>query len=207
MNKVKGIKSSMGSVDIESASQKLKGMLSEKRYIHSLGVMETAEKMACCFGVDPQKARIAGLLHDCAKDIDKDKMLVLCKQLGVKLDAVKREQRSLIHADLGAKLLETEFGIDDEEIISAVKYHTLGREYMTDLEKILYLADVIEPNRKPFDGIEELRSLCEANLDCAMLFAIERSIEYIQHRHRKLHSQTLAAQQYFLTICKEKVTE
>ncbi len=196
----------MGSVDIEAWSQKLKGMLSEKRYIHSLGVMETAEKMARRFGVDPEKAKIAGLLHDCAKDVDKDEMLVLCKKLGVKLDPVKREQRSLIHADLGAKFLETEFGITDHDIILAVKYHTLGRENMTDLEKILYLADVIEPNRKPFEGIEALRGLCESNLDCAMLFAIERSIDYVRHRRKKLHSQTLAAQQYFLTICKEKVT-
>lgn len=207
MKTAKGIKKSMGSLDIEAASQKLKGMLSEKRYIHSLGVMETAEKMAMCFGVDPQKAKVAGLLHDCAKGMDKDEMLALCKKLGVKLDPVKREQRSLIHADLGAKMLETEFGITDPDIISAVEYHTLGRENMTDLEKILYLADVIEPNRKPFEGIDTLRRLCQRNLDCAMLFAIERSIEYVQHRHRKLHSQTLAAQQYFLTICKEKVTE
>lgn len=199
-------KSGTGMLSIEAVEKKLRGMLSEKRYLHSLGVMETAEKMAHRFGEDPEKARLAGLLHDCAKDIDKDEMLVLCKQLDVPLDPVKREQRGLIHADLGARLLETEFGITDPEIISAVKYHTLGRENMTNLEKILYLADIIEPNRRPFEGIEALRSLCESNLNCAMLFAIERSIEHVLHRHKKLHSQTLAAQQYFLTICKEKVT-
>ena len=199
-------KMDMCALSLEAIEEKLKGLLSEKRYRHSLGVMETAEEMARRFGINPEKAKLAGLLHDCAKDIDKDEMLVLCKQLGIRLDPVKKEQRSLIHADLGAKLLETEFGITDQEIIDAVKYHTLGRENMTDLEKILYLADVIEPNRKPYEGIEDLRRLCKSNLDCAMLFAIERSIEYVQHRHKKLHSQTLAAQQYFLTICKEKVT-
>jgi len=193
-------------IDIEALEQKLAKMLTPNRYKHSLGVMETAEAMARRFGVSVIKARLAGLLHDCAKDIDKNKMIVMCESLGVPLDPVKREQRSLIHADLGAKLLETEFGITDPEIIGAVKYHTLGRENMTDLEKILYLADVIEPNRKPFEGLEDLRRLCESSLDCAMLFAIERAIEYILHRHNKLHSQTLAAQQYFLKICKEKVT-
>lgn len=193
-------------MDLEAMEEKLKGMLTEKRYRHSIGVMETAVEMAEIFGVDVEKARLAGLLHDCAKDIDKNKRIPLCKELGVLLDPVKKEQRGLIHADLGAKMLETEFGILDVEIIDAVKYHTLGREKMTDLEKILYLADIIEPNRTPFEGIEELRALCKTNLDCAMLFALERTIEYIQHRHKKLHSQTLQAQQYFLEICKEKVT-
>lgn len=193
-------------MDLEAMEEKLKGMLTEKRYRHSIGVMETAVEMAEIFGVDVEKAQLAGLLHDCAKDIDKNKRIPLCKELGVLLDPVKKEQRGLIHADLGAKMLETEFGILDVEIIDAVKYHTLGREKMTDLEKILYLADIIEPNRTPFEGIEELRALCKTNLDCAMLFALERTIEYIQHRHKKLHSQTLQAQQYFLEICKEKVT-
>ncbi len=193
-------------MDLEAMEQKLRGMLSEKRYRHSLGVMETAIEMAEIFGVDTEKARLAGLLHDCAKDIERSKRIPLCKELGVYLDPVKKDQKGLIHADLGAKMVETEFGITDIEVINAVKYHTLGRENMTDLEKILYLADIIEPNRKPFDGIEELRSLCRSNLDCAMLYALDRSIEYIQHRHKKLHSQTLQAQQYFLEICKEKVT-
>ena len=193
-------------MDLFSMEKKLQSMLTEKRYRHSLGVMETAVEMAKVFGVDEEKARLAGLLHDCAKDIDKNKMIPLCKELSVPLDPVKKESKGLIHADLGAKMLETEFGIFDPEIINAVKYHTLGRENMSDLEKILYLADIVEPNRVPFEGIEELRSLCKSNLDCAMLFALERSIDYIQHRHKKLHSQTLQAQQYFLEICKEKVT-
>ena len=196
----------LAKVDLASIEEKLRTMLSEKRYRHSLGVMETAVEMAEIFGVDTEKARLAGLLHDCAKDIERSKRIPLCKELGVKLDAVKKDQKGLIHADLGAKMVETEFGITDPEIIDAVKYHTLGRENMTDLEKILYLADIIEPNRVPFEGMEELRSLCRTNLNCAMLFALDRSIEYIQHRHKKLHSQTLQAQQYFLEICKEKVT-
>ncbi len=193
-------------IDIIALEEKLVTMLTPERYQHSLGVMQTAEKMAKRFGVDVTKARLAGLLHDCAKDIDKGEMVALCDKLGVELDPVKREQRSLIHADLGAKMLETEFGIEDPEIISAVKFHTLGRANMTDLEKILYLADVIEPNRKPYEGIDTLRQLCESNLDCAMLFAIDRSVEYVRHRHKKLHSQTLETQQYFLTLCKERVT-
>ena len=195
-----------GNMTLEAMEQKLAGMLTPARYIHSLGVMETAVGMARRFGANPEKARLAGLLHDCAKDIEFEKMIPLCDKLGVTLDPVKREQKGLIHADLGAKLLETEFGITDPEIIGAVKYHTLGRENMTDLEKILYLADMIEPNRRSYDGLDELRHLCKTNLNCAMLYGMERSIDHIRHKRKKLHSQTLAAQQYFLTLCKEKVT-
>ncbi len=193
----------LGTINVEVLKEKLSGMLSPSRFQHSLGVMETAEEMARRFGVDETRARIAGLLHDCAKDIDKNKMVPMCERLGVELDDVKREQKALIHADLGAALLEPEFGICDSEIYDAIKYHTLGRENMTDLEKILYLADVIEPYRKPYEGIEDLRRLCKCDLNCAMLFAVERAIDYVCHRHRKLHSQTLATQQYYLTICKE----
>ena len=195
-----------GKTDYASLEQKLKTMLTPDRYRHSLGVMETAEKMARQFGEDAEKAKIAGLLHDCAKDIDKDEMIAMCDALGVELDPVKREQRSVVHADLGAKLLETEFGIFDPDIISAVKYHTLGRVNMTNLEKILYIADIIEPGRKPWEGIEDLRRIAMADLDCAMLYAVDRSVEYVLHRHKILHSQTLATQQYFSKICKERVT-
>jgi len=192
---------------IEEMQQKLKQMLTEPRYVHSLGVMETAEKMAIHFGEDAEKAKIAGLLHDCAKDIDKAIMVDLCDELGVPLDDIKKEQRSLIHADLGAKMLETEFGITDPDIIGAVKHHTLGRANMKNLEKILYLADIIEPNRKPFPELSELRILSESDLDLAMLCACERSIAYVERKHKTLHSQTLVTQQYFLTLCKERITK
>ncbi|MBE7010896.1 MAG: HD domain-containing protein [Ruminococcaceae bacterium] len=191
---------------IEQMREKLEEILTPKRYEHSIGVMETAAKMAEHYGVDVEKAKIAGLLHDCAKDIDKDLMVGLCDELGIELDDVKREQRSLIHADLGAGLLTPEFEVTDPEIISAVKHHTLGRENMTDLEKILYLADIIEPNRKPYPELEELRRLSMSDLDCAMLCACEHSIAHVERKHKTLHSQTLATQQYFLTLCKERIT-
>ncbi len=194
----------IGNIDYCAVKAKLATMLTPDRYRHSIGVMETAEKMALHFGESAEKAKIAGLLHDCAKDIDKSIMVDMCDSLGVVLDPTKREQRSLIHADLGAKLLETEFGIFDEEVALAVKNHTLGREEMTNLEKILYLADIIEPNRKHFPGIEEIRRLSMADLDCAMLCAVDHTVDHLMHRHKPLHSQTLATQQYFARICQKK---
>ncbi len=194
----------IGNIDYGALKAKLKTMLSPDRYRHSIGVMDTAEELARNFGEDAEKAKLAGLLHDCAKEIDKGIMVDMCDELGVELDPTKREQRSLIHADLGAKLLETEFGIFDEAVALAVKNHTLGRENMTDLEKILYLADMLEPNRKPFPGLEEIRQTAMADLDCAMLCAVDRTVDYLMHKHKPLHSQTLATQQYFAKICKKK---
>ena len=181
----------------EQMKEKLGGMLTAHRYTHSLGVMETAEKMARLFLADVQKAQTAGLLHDCAKQIDREIQLAMCDEMGVLLDDVKRENTALLHAELGAKLAETEFGITDSEILGAIKYHTLGRAKMTTLEKILYLADIIEPNRREFEGLKELRDLCEKDLDEALLYGLELTIAHIGRKGRILHTQTMEAEAFY----------
>lgn len=190
-------------MEFSQMQEKLKGMLTEKRFRHSLGVMDSAVHLAKLFGESEEKARIAGLLHDCAKDIDKALMPAMCEELGVELDAVKREQRSLIHADLGAKLVQTEFGVSDADVISAIRYHTLGRPNMTALEKILYIADFIEPNRKDFPGLSEIRELAELDLDLAMLTAVNASIRYVRSQNKVLHEQSLQTQAYYQQLASE----
>ncbi len=190
---------------IEQMKEKLSTMLTEHRYVHSLGVMETAERMAHRFGADPQKAVIAGLLHDCAKQIEKEKQLAMCDALGVPLDDTKRENLGLLHAELGAELAKTEFGITDPEILGAIQYHTLGRKDMTALEKILYLADITEPNRKPFDGLDELRKLCDEHLDTALLFGLELTIAHIERKGRILHTQTMEAEAFYRNLLHKEV--
>lgn len=181
----------------EQMKEKLGTMLTEHRYIHSLGVMETAIKMAERFGVDPEKAKIAGLLHDCAKQISHEEQLAMCDRLGIELDQVKRDSTALIHADLGARLAEIAFGITDESILGAIRNHTLGRANMTELEKVLYLADIIEPNRKPFEGLIRLRELCRENLDEAVLYGLELGIANVARKGRILHNQTKEAEAYY----------
>lgn len=181
----------------EQMKEKLGSMLTDHRYTHSIGVMETAIEMAKRFGVDQEKALLAGLLHDCAKQIDRDTQIAMCDQLGIALDQVKRESSALIHADLGARLAETEFGITDKSILDAIQYHTLGRANMTQLEKVLYLADIIEPNRKPFEGLAELRELCQKNLDEAVLYGLELGIANVARKGRTLHTQTVEAEAYY----------
>lgn len=184
----------------EQMKKKLSTMLTEHRYTHSLGVMETAEKMAKTFGVNPESAYVAGLLHDCAKQIDRGVQLKMCEERGIEIDDIKKSAPSLVHADLGASVAETEFGVKDKDILNAIKYHTLGRKNMSALEKILFLADIIEPNRRDFEGLSELRRLCETDLDEAMFFGLTLSIKNVERKGRILHTQTIEAQDFYKTL-------
>ena len=190
---------------VEQMKEKLSTMLTEHRYIHSLGVMETAEKLARIFHVNQEKAVIAGLLHDCAKQIDKNVQLAMCDELGVKLDSLKRENLALLHADLGAKIAEIEFGVQDREILGAIQYHTLGRKKMTNLEKILYLSDMIEPNRRDYEGLAGLREISRRNLDEATLYGLELSIAHIERKGQAIHTQTKEAESYYRNLLHKEV--
>lgn len=191
-------------MELIAMEKKLKETLSERRYNHSLGVMETAVKLAEQYGADVEKARLSGLLHDCAKDIDKAMMPEMCEALGVPLDSVKLTHRSLIHADLGARLAETEYGVTDGEVLDAIRYHTLGRPDMTLLEKILYLADFIEPTRKEFPALSELRRLSVIDLDLATLRALESCIAHVKSQGKDVHKQSLDTLEFYQKLVEEK---
>lgn len=180
----------------EQMKETLCTLLTDHRYTHSLGVVETAVKMARIFGADSEKTEIAALLHDCAKQIPHNTQLDMCIEYGIPLDEVKEKELGLLHAELGAYFAEHEFGITDTEILDAIRYHTLGRENMTDMEKILYLADIIEPNRKEFEGLSELRKLCFENLDRALLYGFGLTISHTNRSGHILHNQTIDAEKY-----------
>lgn len=180
----------------EQMREKLSTLLTDHRYTHSLGVVETAVKMAEIFGANVEKTEIAALLHDCAKQIPHNTQLEMCKEYGIPLDEVKEKELGLLHAELGAYMAEHDFGIKDSEILDAIRYHTLGRENMSVMEKILYLADIVEPNRKEFDGLKELRELCFKDLDRALLFGFGLTIAHTNRRGHILHNQTIDAERY-----------
>ncbi len=180
----------------QQMTEKLKTMLTDHRYTHSLGVVETAVKMAKIFGADEEKTEIAALLHDCAKQIPHTEQLKMCKEFEIPLDEVKEKELGLLHAELGAYLAEHEFGVADPEILDAIRYHTLGKEKMTTMEKILYLSDIIEPNRKEFEGLSELRKLCFENLDRALLFGFGLTIAHTNRKGHILHNQTIEAERF-----------
>jgi predicted HD superfamily hydrolase involved in NAD metabolism len=176
---------------------KLKGSLLEKRFIHSLGVMACAEKLAELYGADAHKAAVAGLLHDCAKNYSKDDMFSLCEEYGIEIDDVMRKSTGLIHGLLGAEVAKREYDIDDEEIYDAIYYHTMGKPDMSLLTKIIYIADGIEENRH-YDGVDRIRSLAEEDLDKALILQIDYTIKSVISKGGLLHTNTIDTRNWYL---------
>ena len=155
----------------------LQKSLSKDRYRHTLGVEQTAVKLAQRYGEDVEKARVAALLHDCARCLDSAEMRRL---VGERVGGTTL--RALMHAPAGACLAKQHYGVADEAILSAIRWHTTGHEGMTRLEKIVYLADFIEPNRSNYPGLEELRQAAFRDLDRAVRIAAENTMRYVRAR-------------------------
>ena len=136
----------------EKLKKKLSRNLSERRYEHTLGVAYTAACLAMRFGADPLKAEIAGLLHDCAKEFSEKELLKLGEKYGYHFEDYELEAPQVLHAVIGPYIAKDKYGVDDPEILSAIRWHTTGRGDMTLLEKIVFTADYIEPNRFKASG-------------------------------------------------------
>lgn len=157
-------------MDIDDLKEKLEGF-NPNLYKHCISTMEEAEKLAIHYNIDVQKAKIAGLLHDCGKKMTKGK-------------------DNLTHSKEGAELAREVFGIQDEEILDAIRYHTTGRENMTMLEKIVFMADKIEPRRQ-YEGVDELRKKAYSNIDEAIIMSLESTVEYVKMRNLELDNDSL----------------
>ncbi|WP_046498121.1 bis(5'-nucleosyl)-tetraphosphatase (symmetrical) YqeK [Syntrophomonas zehnderi] len=181
---------------------RLENRLSSRRLQHSLEVARVARELASGYGVDPDKAYITGLLHDYAKGLDGSELLTIARAQFLLEDEVDTCIPDLLHAPVGAYLLETELGIDDTEILQAVKVHTLGALEMSALDKIIFLADMIEPGRD-FPGLQRLQCLAERDLDRAMLFGLDSTIRYCLEQGRILHPLTIRVRNRFLQYTKE----
>ncbi len=182
--------------DFVKLQEKIKASLKKERYIHTMGTVRCAIELADRYGENTKKARLAALLHDCAK-LSEEEQCRKADEYGLKLDALKDVSMSIIHGPLGAAVAEREYGISDGELLSAIYWHTLCREDMTRLEKIIYLADKIEPGRN-YEGVEEIRAAAESSLDEGVLACMERSIEYVRSSGKKLHPNVISARESIL---------
>lgn len=180
----------------EQILEKVKAAMPEKRYQHSLGVEKTAIQLAKRYQVSEEKASLAGILHDYAKYVDVPKARKIIER--EKMDPRLLDYHSeLWHAPVGAFLVQTEFGITDPEILHAIEYHTTGTAEMSELDKVIFLADYIEPGRD-FPGVEEARRLTQQSLDDGMVFALSRTIVYLIEKEQKVFPETLAAYNYYI---------
>ena len=184
----------MEEVEIE---RRLAKQLSEKRMRHVHGVAKAAERLARRFGVCPQQARLAGLLHDCARECAKRELLEIAAARALPLTALERAAPVLLHAPVGALWAREVYGVEDAQVLRAIALHTTGGAGMTQLDKILYLADMIEPNRD-FPGVTALRREAETNLDKAVFAALGQSLSYMLRRGELIHPDTIVARNDFL---------
>jgi predicted HD superfamily hydrolase involved in NAD metabolism len=178
-------------MDLELLQQATKKVLTPARWEHTLRVVDTAVKLAHHEGVDPQKAEIAATLHDYCKFWSADELIVWIKRHHLPPDLLDYNSH-LWHAPVGAEVARLHFGIRDEEILDAIRYHTSARPQMSQLEKIIYLADYMEPGRQ-FPGVEEVRELANIDLEKALLQAIDYVIISLIDRRQKIYPLTLEA--------------
>ncbi|SHI70139.1 bis(5'-nucleosyl)-tetraphosphatase (symmetrical) YqeK [Lutispora thermophila] len=175
----------------------LKEHLSKKRYIHSLNVADIAASIAEHYDVDESKARLAGLIHDCSKEESYEDLVNYAQNCGFPVDEESYNIPEILHGPGSVYIARSIFGIDDVEVLSSVRYHVTGKENMTLMEKIVFIADYIEPSRK-FDGIDNIRDLVYQDIDKALLFAFDLTIKYIIDRKGLLHHDTVDARNFLI---------
>ncbi len=180
----------------------LQQMLSPRRFSHSLKVMEASIKLAEKYGEDVEKAAIAGLVHDCAKNIKSEDIFVLCDKYSIIVDDIMKKEPTLLHGMIGSFLARELFGIEDPSILGAIADHTMGRAGMDTLGSILFVADYIEDTRD-FDGVEEIREAAKESLEKAILKGIDITIRHILKKGTLLHPQTVATRNWALEKQKE----
>lgn len=175
----------------------LKKELDEPRYQHTLGVMYIASSMAMCHGADLTQALTAGLLHDCAKCIPADEKVRMCEELEIPVTEIEYANPGLLHAKLGAYLAEAKYGIHEPVILDAIRYHTTGRPAMTLMDKIIYIADYMEPGRKELPNMNDVRYLAFHDIDACLYRILHDSLEYLNSTGKPLDPMTAETCQYY----------
>jgi putative HD superfamily hydrolase of NAD metabolism len=185
-------------MELKEIEKKLAERLKPSRYAHSVGVSETAAKLAVHFGASPEQARLAGLLHDCAREFPVGDLLDIAKKMQIEFTAIEGNAPILLHAYIGAKMLPAAYEVADCAVQQAIYRHTVGGASMTVLDKIIYLADMIEPQRK-YPGAAQLRQLAATEaLDNVMLAAFNQSLAFVLNQNKVIHPDTVIARNEIL---------
>lgn len=188
----------MKSANLKRIRKKMEKTLDPKRFEHTLGVTYTAAALAMCHEADVQKAQIAGLLHDCAKCMDNEKKIAICQKHKIEINEIEKQNPFLLHAKVGSYIAEKKFGISDPDILHAILYHTTGRPEMSDLEKIVYIADYIEPGRKVIPNLTEIRKTAFLDLDEALLKILDNTLNYLERSADAIDPMTKKTYEYYL---------
>lgn len=184
-------------MDYIKIEKKLKKEMDKERFAHTLGVMYTAAALAMAYQTNIEQAMCAGLLHDCAKCIPNKKKLKLCEEYEIPVRTSERRCPFLLHAKLGAYFAEHKYEVSDPMILHAIEVHTTGEPQMNTLDKIIYIADYIEPNRENAPNLSEIRKLAFEDLDRAMLQILSDTLAYLRAKGGELDPLTVQTFDYY----------
>lgn len=186
--------------DLLAIQNDLQRRLSGKRYEHTIGVAHTAACLAMRYGIDIDRAWMAGLLHDCAKYMLGEELLAECLSLHIPVTETEHQAPHLLHAKLGSWYAKERYGVIDEEILSSIQLHTTGKPAMTMLEQILFIADYIEPGRKVIPGLAEIRAEAFQDINLATLHILENTLSYLKGLNTIIDEQTILTLSYYQKI-------
>lgn len=189
--------------DISKLRKSIEKRLDAKRYEHTLGVTYTAAALAMCHGGDAKCAQIAGLLHDCAKCLDNQKKISICEKHNIEINEIERKNPFLLHAKVGSYIAMHRYRIVDEDIIQAILNHTTGRPNMSLLEKIIYIADYIEPGRRQAPHLGIIRQTAFQDLDRALMMILEDMLVYLDTLGGDIDPMTRKTYEFYKDNVKE----
>jgi predicted HD superfamily hydrolase involved in NAD metabolism len=175
----------------------LKKKLKKKRFRHTIGVQYTSICLAMRYGEDLNKASYAGLLHDCAKNMGADKLLLTCRQQGLPVTPSEEKNPGLLHGRVGARMAETLYNVKDDDILNAITWHTTGHPDMSLLEKIVFTADYIEPGRDQAPDLERLRQMAFTDLDMAVYLILKQTLDYLKTGSDAIDPKTDETYQFY----------
>jgi len=175
----------------------MKKVQDAKRFEHTVGVEYTAAALAMRYGCDIKNARTAGLLHDCAKCLTDEKRLSICRQHNIPISDTERRSPFLLHAKAGAFLAETKYGIENPDVLNAIRNHTTGRQGMSLLEKIIFVADYIEPGRKQAPNLDKIRALAFVDIDESLLVILKDTLDYLNSTGGEVDPATEQTWRYY----------
>lgn len=177
--------------------RQMKKVLKTERFDHTLGVAYTAASLAFLYDVDTDQALTAGMLHDCAKYVEHK--VEKCRKYKIPVTEAEEKEPSLLHAKLGAYLAEHQYHVNDQEVLNAIRYHTTGHPDMTRLEKIIFVADYIEPNRKMLPHLPEIRKMAYHNLDEAIVSILQDTLAYLEQSGKTTDPETQKTLCFYLS--------
>ncbi len=190
---------------VNKITEDLQKCLKKSRFEHTLGVAKTAKEMAEIFHVNPNKAYLAGMLHDCAKNLNDDELIKICNENNIPVTDSEKTSPYLLHGKAGAYLAEKKYGITDEQVLSAIIWHTTGRKNMSELEKIIFSADYIEPGRDKQPNLENLRKMAKTDLDLLVYNILKDTLEYLESsKNKSIDENTVNAYEFYKKIIDER---